>query len=130
MNTSFFSKRIGRLEFLVYLFSFYVLISLVGLLETVLYSKLQIQIPFVILKMASYLTYVWFLWFIILSIKRLHDIDLSGFYVFIPIILILLIGFITLGFGAILGVFASAVYLGIKKGTIGSNRFGEDTLLK
>ena len=70
--------------------------------------------------------------FIILSIKRLHDVNLSGLYVLIPTIFIILPWVVNLG---ILSIFIlpcvivlPIILLASKKGTVGPNRFGEDPI--
>jgi uncharacterized membrane protein YhaH (DUF805 family) len=124
----FLSERISRLKYFLYLFTPFFLLYLEGAIETILQNRFQIQFYNMDLEVIFYFFAVWFLWFIILSIKRLHDMNLSALYVFIPVILVLYIGAITYGIGAILGVFVSAIFLGIKKGTNGLNKFGEDPL--
>ncbi len=131
MNESFFSRRIGRLKFLVYFFVATLLMQLLlalliaipntfpGSVRSIIVSAFDLLIPF-----------VWLMYFMILVVKRLHDMNLSGFYVFVLITLMILVGLVTLGFGALLPMILSLVYFGFKKGTSGPNRFGEDPLLK
>lgn len=123
MNQSFFSKRIGRLEFFVFLAVPYVLMTLVSSLAPYLNGMSQVQIFITLLKIFNY---VWFFWFIILSIKRIHDMNLNTWYVLLPTIFILLFGVLTFGIGTPIAVFLSVAIFSLKKGTVGPNNFGED----
>lgn len=126
MNISFFSKRIGRLEFLIYVFAPLVLFMMLGAVSTILESKAEV--PLVVFlafyKLVYFFLFAYLFWFVIACIRRLHDMDKSGWYVLIPVGVTALIAIVTLGFGGVLGIFSSAIVLGLKRGTVGPNRFG------
>ncbi len=126
MNQSFFSKRIGRLEYFVFLAVPYVLIMLIGVFQNILYSKFQVEIINVLFQFVHYFYYFWLILFIVLSIKRLHDYNLNGFYILIPIILGIVAGVLISGFVNSLVLFLSVAIFSLKKGTVGPNNFGED----
>lgn len=71
------------------------------------------------------------------SWRRLHDSDMSGWYVFLPMVAMPIVGIgaflesnILMGIGgiALIGLGFYVLYLLIRKGTDGTNRFGPDPL--
>lgn len=63
-----------------------------------------------------------------LDLRRLHDLNDSELIAFIPIILSILIAFEINTIPMMVGAFAISMYLLFKRGTIGSNKYGEDPL--
>lgn len=132
MNTQFFSKRIGRRDYFAYIFGTLFLFSFINVLIDALIpininNDISLYLSSILLPMVQ--IGLWVLLFVILSVKRLHDMNLSSmWFLFIS-------GFITLvifltqelaGFFVLPAIMFVTVFLSLKKGTGGPNRFGED----
>ena len=106
-----FKGRINRAKFLIYMF-FIQLLFIMFVFLIYYFYKYNLSIVSEILSIVASIFGIWTS--LALYIKRWHDLDKSGWWIlliFIPIINLLVF-----------------IYLSIKKGTEGSNRFGKDPL--
>ena len=120
MNYKFFTERIG----------------MVGYFWSLLFGTLTsfLLLGVVASNTAAIIVVIFFILmlFIVLSIKRLHDVNLSGFYVFIPLCFIILVAITPVigGFAAFPALILSTIFLTLKKGTVGPNKYGEDPVYR
>ncbi len=105
----FFSGRISRLNFFINWLAYIILLII---LEIVLYMVItqnrSLQVPFAIISVIVYLIGVVYL--ISLYIRRLHDMNLSGW-----LTLLMLVPLINLGL---------LIFLFFKRGSISNNNYG------
>lgn len=126
MNKQFFTSRISRGGYFASIFGTLMLIQLFGAVASnvafieIFYPPIEVVMFFLLIL------------FIVLSVKRLHDVNSSGFYVFLPLCFIVLVALIPLfgGFLAPMALVLSAIFLSVKKGTVGPNKYGEDPVYR
>lgn len=115
-----YKGRLNRLSYFLRIVGFWttmILLYLIAVVASVISEYLGML--FILVLFISYIVGLIFLLF--QAIKRLHDLDKSGWYLLIKLAVIIpLIGWIiSLGF---------ELYLFLVKGTTGQNRFGPDLL--
>ena len=127
MNTKLLTGRISRGGYFATFFGTTMVIQLLGgIADNVPFFEFIFFLPMGV----SIFLYVVF--FSILSVKRLHDINVNGLYVLVFLGLIIAVGFIPVaGYILSAGMLSLiALLLSLKKGTVGPNRFGEDPVYR
>lgn len=128
MDDEFLSKRIGRADYFVYVFGPFVLLMISIAVLDIVRIKFQINYGVSVVQAFSFLALLG--WFIILSIKRFRDNNLSGWFIIIPMVFSILAGAVTGGFGLYSGLLLVGIILSLKKGNIGVNKFGQEQVSK
>lgn len=141
MISELFGGRINRANYFIYVFGYLPLALFAGLVTDYMFLLIiKTTLPF-----THFVLYFLLFWLIVLSIKRLNDINLSGLYVLVPLFLgaglisRTLFGFIAtsspfLGFlylvATLLLCMGTISFLLVKRGTIGPNKYGEEQILQ
>ena len=133
MDYKFFTGRISRGGYFASIYGTLFFMSLINILYGLVPPyKIFMILEYTILNPMVQLS-LWAILFIILSIKRLHDMNYSGMWFLVPLGFIVLVTFSAGVLGGFV-VFPSAGFavllMSLKKGTVGSNRFGEDPVYR
>lgn len=133
MNTKFLTGRISRGGYFASIAGTLLLIQIVNSIYGLLPPyKIFFILEYTILNPMIQIG-IWAILFIILSIKRLHDMNKSGLWFFLPV------GFVALvtipaevlgGFIVLPAIMFTVILMSIKKGTVGPNKYGEDPVYR
>ncbi len=127
MNKQFFAERISRGD---YFLLFFLGAPLIVFLEAMISYVPFLEFLWPILGFAS--LFIIIVLFVVLTIKRLHDINTSAWYVLVFLGIMVAAGFVPIvGHLLFLGaLFMIVIFLSIKKGTVGPNKFGNDPVYR
>ncbi|MDO8562125.1 MAG: DUF805 domain-containing protein [bacterium] len=127
MNPSFFRQnRIGRSKYFLSLLIFGIVVF--SLTQLPVTNLTPLRIRYIVGFIAFGSPMLFYILFLILTIKRFHDMNLSGWYILILLFSILLIAPVFYAGAPLIAMLIAIPLLSIKKGTAGPNRFGEDPI--
>lgn len=133
MNNKFFTGRISRGGYFASIAGTLLFIQLINSLYSLIPPyKIFLILEYTVVNPMLQLG-LWAILYILLSIKRLHDMNKSGFWLLLPLGFVLLVtlpAVVLGGFIVIPAIMFTVILMSIKKGTVGTNKYGEDPVYR